>query len=87
MFITMTITNIVVTVIITIRAIATRLRTLCSKDHHHHHHVHHHDHHKHCRHCHHHHQGNRNEAAYIMFKGFLPKIAAIPASAIPIVRV
>eukprot|EP00808_Paulinella_micropora_P019709 g69819.t1 len=28
--------------------------------------------------------GLRNEATYTMFKGFLPKIAAIPASAIPI---
>lgn len=29
--------------------------------------------------------GMRSEATYTMFKGFLPKIAAIPASAIPIV--
>lgn len=29
--------------------------------------------------------GSRSEATYTMFKGFLPKIAAIPASAIPIV--
>ena len=29
--------------------------------------------------------GNRNEATYTMFKSFLPKVASIPASAIPIV--
>jgi len=29
--------------------------------------------------------GSRSEATYTMFKGFLPKIAAIPASAVPIV--
>lgn len=29
--------------------------------------------------------GTRSEATYTMFKGFLPKIAAIPASAVPIV--
>ena len=29
--------------------------------------------------------GTRSEATYTMFKGFLPKIAAIPASAIPLV--
>jgi len=29
--------------------------------------------------------GTRSEATYTMFKGFLPKIAAIPASALPIV--
>jgi Na+/melibiose symporter-like transporter len=29
-------------------------------------------------------RGSRNEATYMMFKSFLPKIAAIPASAIPV---
>ena len=31
--------------------------------------------------------GQRSEATYTMFKQFLPKIAAIPASAIPMVLV
>eukprot|EP00947_MAST-08B_sp_MAST-8B-sp1_P005055 g5055.t1 len=29
-------------------------------------------------------RGSRNEATYMMFKSFLPKIAAIPASAVPV---